>query len=49
MGWRDFGEDNVFKKPGLNSALKPASPVVPALAGGFLTTGLPGKFQDLFL
>ena len=45
MGWRDFEEDNVFKKPGLNSALKPASPVVPALAGGFFTTVPPGKLK----
>ena len=45
MRWRDFGEDNLFKKPGLNPALEPASPVVPALEGGFFTTVPPGKLK----
>ena len=40
MRWKDFGE-NMFRKPGLD----PASPVVPALAGGFFTTMPPGKLK----
>ena len=45
MRWRDFGEDTMFRKPGLDPRLNPASPVVPAVAGGFFTTIPSGKLK----